>query len=86
MNNKNCENCNFIGYDSNLLGYCNRRDCVHYRNIIIDDRGCLVDNCTYFDSIKNFKISNDIDDWEDKPWKQEGEYFGNNKAHTTNRW
>lgn len=45
---KNCINCRYCGYDSNLLGYCDNKVCVDYRKIVIDDNGCVCDFCCCF--------------------------------------
>lgn len=46
---KNCVNCKYCGYDSNLFGYCDNKMCVAYRKIVVDDNGCKYNSCDYFE-------------------------------------
>lgn len=55
-NNKSCETCKYVGFDSNLLGYCNNSDCKHHRHLVVNDSGSLIKNCNcYCDSNNNSK-------------------------------
>lgn len=40
-----CESCEHIGFDSNMLGYCNNPRSNNYRHLVVDDSGCLVKVC-----------------------------------------
>lgn len=49
MNTKNrCENCSYCSYDIDFNGYCDNKNSVLYRHIVIDDTGCDIYDCSLF--------------------------------------
>lgn len=41
-----CEKCWYIQYDSCCNGYCNCKQNENYKNVVVDDTGCSVEQCT----------------------------------------
>lgn len=40
-----CEDCKYLAFDSSFDGYCGCDHCVHYRSLVIDDKGCHIQDC-----------------------------------------